>query len=271
MFKIGDFSRLTQVSVRMLGYYDELGLLKPEEVDRFTGYRFYSARQITRLNRIITLRDMGFLVAEISLILNECMDEADLIRQLEEKKLEIAKTIAFENNKLERIEKMIKSIGMESVLMNYEVSVKNVPSYKVVSVRGVIPAYAMEGMLWEKLGKFTGINKIQCIPPYFSIYHDGEYKESDMDVEVVMGVRELQKDRDGITFREIEAVPSMASILITGKYESISEGYNILAKWIEENNYEIKGLAREITHKGPWNEENPENYLTELQMPVIRK
>lgn len=147
MFKIGDFSRLTQVSVRMLRYYDELGLLKPEEVDRFTGYRFYSARQITRLNRIITLRDMGFLVAEISLILNECMDEADLIRQLEEKKLEIAKTIAFENNKLERIEKMIKSIGMESVLMNYEVSVKNVPSYKVVSVRGVIPAYAMEGML----------------------------------------------------------------------------------------------------------------------------
>ncbi len=43
MFRIGEFSKLTQVSVRMLRYYDEMGLLKPSETDKFTNYRLYSA------------------------------------------------------------------------------------------------------------------------------------------------------------------------------------------------------------------------------------
>ncbi|MDP4094847.1 MAG: MerR family transcriptional regulator [Bacillota bacterium] len=270
MFKIGDFSKLTQVSVRMLRYYDELGLLKPSRVDRFTGYRFYSAAQIPRLNRIVALRDMGFLAAEIAMIMEENTNGAQLIGYLEGKKLEINSTIAFENNKLERIEKTIKSIETESVFMNYEISVKSVPSYKVASVRERIPVYAMEGILWEKLGKLASEYGIKCMPPCFAIYHDGEYKESNVDVEVVMCVDELQKSRNDITFREIEAVPLMASILVTGKYENITNGYNTLANWIEENGYEVTGLARQITHKGPWNESNPDNYLTEVQIPVTK-
>ena len=51
MFKIGEFSKLTQVSTRMLRYYDETGLLKPAKVDSLTGYRMYSAEQISTLNR----------------------------------------------------------------------------------------------------------------------------------------------------------------------------------------------------------------------------
>ncbi|MDB2130906.1 MerR family transcriptional regulator, partial [Enterocloster clostridioformis] len=56
MFKIGGFSKLTQVSTRMLRYYDETGLLKPAKIDSLTGYRMYSAEQISTLNRIIYLR-----------------------------------------------------------------------------------------------------------------------------------------------------------------------------------------------------------------------
>ncbi len=271
MFKIGDFSRLTQVSVRMLRYYDELGLLKPEEVDKFTGYRFYSARQIKRLNKIIALRDMGFIVSEIATMLDDDVDISNLLSKLEEKKFEISNTIACETSKLERIDKMLKSIKTGSVIMKYEISLKSVPAYKVISLREVIPAYNMEGMLWEKLGKLVEKNRIQCVPPCFAIYHDGEYKELDVDVEVAMSVGELKESRDGFNYRETEAVSSMASILITGKYENITEGYMTLAKWIEDNNYEVAGLARQLTHRGPWNESNPDNYLTELQMPVVKK
>ena len=46
MLKIGDFSKLSRVSVRMLRYYDEIGLLKPAEIDRFTDYRYYSEAQL---------------------------------------------------------------------------------------------------------------------------------------------------------------------------------------------------------------------------------
>ena len=71
MFKIGDFSKLTRVSVRMLRYYDEVGLFKPVEIDDFTGYRYYSAKQISELNLIISLRDMGFNVADIEVFMKE--------------------------------------------------------------------------------------------------------------------------------------------------------------------------------------------------------
>ena len=80
MFRIGEFSKLTQVSVRMLRYYDEAGLLKPAEVDRWTGYRLYSAGQIPRLDRIRYLRDSGFQVSEIALALE--MDDHALLAAL---------------------------------------------------------------------------------------------------------------------------------------------------------------------------------------------
>lgn len=64
MFKIGDFSKLTMVSIRMLRYYDEMELFKPAEIDTFTGYRYYSAKQITTLNLVVSLRNMGFNVSD---------------------------------------------------------------------------------------------------------------------------------------------------------------------------------------------------------------
>ena len=71
MLKIGDFSRLSRVSVKALRYYDEIGLLKPVEVDRFTGYRYYSAEQLPRLNRIVALKDLGLSLVEVSQLLDE--------------------------------------------------------------------------------------------------------------------------------------------------------------------------------------------------------
>ncbi len=86
MFQIGEFSKLTQVTIRMLRYYDEAGLLKPAEIDSWTGYRMYSADQIPVLNKIIYLRDSGFTVSEIAAALN-IKDDVSLITQLDRKQL----------------------------------------------------------------------------------------------------------------------------------------------------------------------------------------
>ena len=102
MFKIGEFSKLTQVSVRMLRYYDEVGLLKPAEVDRLTGHRMYSALQIPILDKIIYLRDSGFNVSEIAIALE--MDKDDLAGQLDKKSQEIEQTIKDEQEKLRKID-----------------------------------------------------------------------------------------------------------------------------------------------------------------------
>ena len=71
MLKIGDFSKLSLVSVKALRYYDELGLLKPVQVDEFTGYRYYSTSQLTRLNRILALKDLGLALEQIAQLLDQ--------------------------------------------------------------------------------------------------------------------------------------------------------------------------------------------------------
>lgn len=267
LFKIGDFSRLAKISVRMLRYYDELGLLKPAEVDRFTGYRFYTSKQISRLNSIIRLKDMGFNVSEIAAVLNES-DDAMLIAMLRSKKNQIEDDICRGLERIRDIDQLISSVGKEIVDLNYEVTIKSIPAYKVVALRGVIPAYAREGDLWGRLGEFMDRNGINCTGPSFAMYHDGEYKEENVDVEVASCIDKLEKDREGFTFREVEAVSSMASLMVPGPFTNIDAAYKGFAEWLEKNDYEITGIARQVCHKGPWNEKNEEDYLTEIQMPV---
>ncbi len=267
MFKIGDFSRLAKVSVRMLRYYDELGLLKPAEVDRFTGYRFYTASQISYLNRIIKLRDLGFNISEIAAVLNES-DDAALLARLELKKQQIEEEISNDIKRITDIEQLIGSIGKEIIKMGYDVVIKSVPSCKVVSLRDVIPAYDREGELWARLGEFMDRNRINGTGLYFTMYHDGEYKVSDVDVEVAACIEKLGEDREGFTFRAVEAVPNMASLMVPGSYKNIDPAFRSLAEWLENNGYEMAGITRQVCHRGPWNEEKEENYLTEIQIPI---
>ena len=110
MFKIGDFSKLTLVSIRMLRYYDEVGLFKPAEIDAFTGYRYYSAKQISTLNLIISLRDMGFTVSDIAIAIKEQSDEK-LKNLLKQKEDEVKNNIKAEEEKLRKINYAINEFG----------------------------------------------------------------------------------------------------------------------------------------------------------------
>ena len=80
MLKIGEFSKLSRVSVRMLRHYDEIGLLKPAETDRFTDYRYYTEDQLPTAGRIAALKDMGFSLADIVRIL-EVYDDREKLEQ----------------------------------------------------------------------------------------------------------------------------------------------------------------------------------------------
>lgn len=267
MFKIGDFSKLTKVSVRMLRYYDEMGLFKPAEIDFFTGYRYYSAKQITTLNLIVSLRDMGFNVADITLVISQQSDE-NLEAMLLQKKDEIENNIKAEEIKLKKINSTIKDLKKERVNMNYNVTVKSIPSYKVISLRDTIPSYDAEGTLWGRLGEYIQKNNISCGNVFYATYHDEGYKEGPVDVEVIMSVEKLLNNEDKFTFKETEAIEQAVSILVPGDYLNLAPAYNFLGKWIEENNYTISGNARQVCIKGPWNEGNPNDYLSEIQIPI---
>ena len=71
MLKIGDFSKLSRISIRMLRHYDEIGLLKPGKVDAFTGYRYYEESQLLDAERIQVLKNMGFGLSVIREIMGK--------------------------------------------------------------------------------------------------------------------------------------------------------------------------------------------------------
>lgn len=273
MFKIGEFSSLTKVSVRMLRYYDEVGIFKPEIIDKFTGYRLYSAIQIPDLQKIILLRDMNFNILEISETLKKWNTQS-IVEILENKKNEIYEFISLEQERIKKINTAIKDIYNNKISTHCNLIIKSIPSYNVISLREVIDDYFLEGNLWKKLYSFiesenislsAGINNI-------AIFHDNENLNDGVDIEVCAVTKTLKKDKEHFICYETEPIEKAACIMVYGPYINIGKTYEEFAHWlVEHHQYEITGLIRQICHVGPYNEENSEKFLTEVQIPVKLK
>jgi DNA-binding transcriptional MerR regulator len=270
LFKIGEFSKLMQISIRMLRYYDEAGLLKPAQIDEATGYRLYSAAQIPVLQRIKLLRDVKFSVAEMAVALAHG-DERAFIGELERKKAELEEELRLERQRIARIDRALRDIREAGPTHPCEVSFKSIPPLRILSLRKTIPHYHCEGMLWEQLFRFIEREHPELRQQShrnLAIYHDEEHKEADVDVEVGVLVEWAGKNGDGCSFRETEPVANMACLMVHGPYENLERAYQSFACWLERNQYRMTGLSRQICHKGPYNEADPDQYLTEIQNPV---
>lgn len=253
----------------MLRYYDEAGLLKPAKSDPYTGYRFYSAEQIPTLNRIILLRDAGFKISEIGAIIKN-WDDDFILRQLNAKHLEIEENIRIEQDKLHKIEMVKNAIKQEDAELYCNISIKNIPAYQVLSLRRIIADYYAEGDLWKEMVAFARKNNIAISDDTFSIYHDTSCKENNVDVELCAYTFEIGSDKNGFKFYCTEAVPTMACVMVSGKFDNIAGAYFSFAKWLQKNGfYEMSSPTRQIVHRGPWNEKNPDCYLVEIQIPLI--
>jgi DNA-binding transcriptional MerR regulator len=243
----------------MLRYYDETGLLKPAEIDTFTNYRLYSIEQIPILNKIIFLRDFGFNVSEISMALNN-WDNDYISKLLESKRIEIEKSIKDDQDKLLKIEMAKKDIQHEKIEINYSVSIKSIPSYQVLSLRRIVPNYYAEAQLWEEMSEFAKKNNIPVSQNNFSIFHDTDYKESDVDIEICAAVQTMGENTADYTYRKTEPIPIMACTMVPGSFDNIAGASIAFAYWLQEHNqYIMTGQRRQIVHKGPWNEQNPDN------------
>lgn len=272
MFKIGDFSKLVRVSPRMLRHYEKCGLLYPAEIDKFTGYRQYSAGQIPLLTNIVTLRDLGFSIDEIGDILPRFEDAAYMNKILRAKAASVKSTIEAEQDKYNRLMQMSDWVRKERKIMVYEVELRKLPAVKVLSLRGIIPHYRDEGMLWEKLGKFIGENQIQCHSDGYSTYFDEEYKETDPDVEIAIPVDVLGTNQGEFVYKEYEEITLAATVRFSGPFDGgYDEASEKLAGWMEQNDYAFAGYLRGHVITSPDDEPNPEHWMTELQAPVVKK
>lgn len=153
--------------------------------------------------------------------------------------------------------------------MHYNVAIKSIPACHVLSLRKIIPDYYAEGDMWQEMSRYAAKHQIPVSGVTFSIYHDTEYKEKDVDVELCAAVRTAGENTEGFTYRITEPVPFMASTMVYGAFSNIAGAYLSFAGWLQEDGrYRMSGPNRQIVHRGPWNEAEPENYLVEIQIPI---
>jgi len=124
MIKIGDFSKLAHVSIKTLHHYDELGLLSPVQVDRYNGYRYYEVGQLSRLNRILALKDLGFSLEQVAELLQENLPTAELRGMLRLKQMELAGLVEEEQARLWRVEQRLRQLEHERNPLEAAVAVK---------------------------------------------------------------------------------------------------------------------------------------------------
>ena len=268
MFKIGEFSKLSQVTVKTLRYYDEIGLLKPAKVDRFTSYRYYSADQLPRLNRVLALKHLGLSLAQVASLLDGNLPPAQIRGMLRLKQADLQQQVQEEQERLARVEWRLRQIEQEGTMSTQEVVIKKVPALPVASVRDVIPTYSDISQLYGEIFAHLGRHRISPAGPPLSVYYDEEYRERDVDVEAAVPVAGPVPPGDRITVRELPAVEEMACIVHLGSYDTIGEAYNWLMTWIEANSYCLCGPNREVYVQGPEPGSDPSTYVTEVQIPV---
>lgn len=272
MLKIGDFSKLSRISIRMLRHYNDIGLLVPSNIDSFTGYRYYGEDQLPLAGRINALKEMGFSLAVITQIVKHYENTEALQNYLIVKKAEIRQQAEDINRQLLLLENALKLLGKEGNTMNYNVTLKELPERYVASVRKIIPTYTDEGMLWKILVEETLPLNLKAGEPCYTlaIFHDKEYKENDVDVEVQKSVMGNYNDTNNVKFKTIAPI-LMASATYKGSYEQITEVNEAVANWVRDHGYEFNGLSFCIYHVSPYDTSNPDELVTEVCYPVKEK
>ncbi len=271
MFKIGDFSRLSLVSVKTLRYYDELGLLKPARVDDDTSYRYYSTSQLTRLNRILVMKDMGLSLEQIALLLDKEPTPDQIRGMLRLKQVELNQQMIEGQARLRRIEAWLQAFEQEATMPAYDVILKNVAPLRVASVRGVAPNMEQIGptldRLFDQVMGYVSQHGATPVEPGTTLYHNLGLTELDISVEVCTPFDGSLAENEQVKVSELPAVETMASVIHHGSFSTLNQAYGALFSWIEANGYRISGPNRELNleyERGG----DQSKFVTEIQFPV---
>jgi DNA-binding transcriptional MerR regulator/effector-binding domain-containing protein len=271
-YQIGDFSQITRLTVKTLRFYQEEGILLPTRTDPFTGYRYYADSSVERARLIRELRELEFSVREIREIVQSCGEDEDLLPFVERKRREIDEKLRDYRKIKGRLDEVIKaekeriSVGKG----NNEIAVVDIGPQWVVSKRfkgkyGEVGKYI--GGLFKAAGGSTA-GKV------FSMYYDGDYRETDADIEICVLLKKEIKlgasaQKDGIAQRELAGGKFLKGTHF-GPYETIGETYQELMDYAGQKGIKLATPCREIYIKGPGMlfRGNPKNYVTELIIPI---
>jgi DNA-binding transcriptional MerR regulator len=251
MFTIGEFARLGGVSVRTLRHYDDIGLLRPATVDPDTGYRGYSAEQLGRLNRIMSLKELGLSLIQARRLLDGItLDE--LRGMLILRRAQLEHELEEHKNQLAGVESRLGYIAREDAMPADDIVAKRIPATGVVVIAGTAPAFGPEHIvpvvnrlsgLYDQLGIH---DRVKAAGPRMIFYEYGEGE--DVTVCLALPVPEppgqLPEPARYRVLDEIEAATTVRSGPAASIFPVV---YHDLARWIHERGYhQAAGPGREV-------------------------
>jgi DNA-binding transcriptional MerR regulator/effector-binding domain-containing protein len=271
MFTVGEFSQLAQVSKRLLRYYDEIGLLKPDFTDKFTHRRYYRAEQLPQLNRILALKDLGLSLDQIQRLLSHPVSSDEMQGMLLLKKAEIEQHLQGELQRIRNIESRLRFIRDTETGKPLDIVVKHIPAHPVLSVRTTFPSVEAAMIVFGEI--------VESVPDssmsgwFFGVWHSDGLDEQGMDMEMgrilTVNTHVPVQLNDGLclTVRELPAVETMATFIVEGPTENMHLGYSAIGMWADVNGYRFAGSPREIALRLPQIADSSDG-ITEIQFPV---
>lgn len=267
MLKIGEFSKLTKTTVKMLRYYDKLNILKPAFIDSDTSYRYYTEEQVETAQRIQKLKSVGLPYEKIQSILQYENDSPETLilhkEELKNKKIEIEEQLSkleflIENREMQEYKPVLENIDSRTVYCSQSF---------IKDVNHIIDFIKLTLKELKKTNPDVGFpeNDYCCI-----IYPDDSYRDTNIFVEYVQSVDRAGEDTPVIKFKILEAATAI-SVTHYGGYENLHDAYLSAVNYAIENGYRICGNPRERYLRGSWNCDKKEEWETVVQIPVMIK
>ncbi|WP_411102763.1 MerR family transcriptional regulator [Streptomyces sp. cmx-4-9] len=281
MFTIGDFAKHGRVSVRMLRHYDAIGLLRPARVDPFTGYRFYQAGQLARLNRVIALRELGFSLDQVGTVLDERVGAGELRGMLRLRQAELEQEVAAATAGLRQVEARLRTIENEGSMSAIEIVVKSLPPVRLAELTAVAGSFAPQdigpviGPLYDELCRRFEAAGVVATGPGTAAYEDAPAAGTGSGdgtgailvragLPVASSVRAEDLGGD-VRITTLPGVERAATAVHRGAMDGVLATAQALARWMDTNRERSCGLARELTLACP---DDPDQWVTELQQPL---
>ncbi|WP_339320614.1 MerR family transcriptional regulator [Paenibacillus sp. FSL R10-2734] len=274
MLSIGEFSKICEVSTKTLRYYDEIGLIHPDEINPVNGYRYYSIKQLTKMLFINRLKSYHFSLEEIKDILEWEQDhfEEKLSTALNLKKRKLQEKLRTYEYTLKQINSDVlnleKGLSMMSYLNKIEVQLVETKPMHILFTRQMLSSddYALGyGKYFSKLYETIATEKLTLLGTPITIYHSQEYNPAGNDTEfalpieeIVNGTREL---REGLCAKSV----------YKGPYSELTSVYAKLTEWIENEGYEMVNSPYEKYITDPTQNTDPEDLVTEVYFPVKKR
>lgn len=270
MLKISEFSRLSQISIKALHIYDERGLLRPDHVDKFTRYRYYTLQQLPRAHRIMALKEMGLSLKQISIMLDQHLSGDELRGMLRLKRAEIEQRVQEEQQRLAMVEFHLHMIELENEMPELNVVVKEIPAFKALYLR-FRPIEHKIPTIGEEITKLITGGMIKHAGLHMGAVYGEEINPDNYEFAFVVPVTDEQEDDVAVSTGEVLALTTMpstlaATIVVNGHGEKeLFEKQVLLERWAVENGYNLCHEHRAIHHKGAMHHVPQEEWVTELQ------